>query len=276
MKKIFSLVLLVAVFMGADTAIARTGNTNVIKASAASNDKAAAEPNAKSAKPENRIYTTGEDTSSNNLNTPFYKAKKKRNINLQDVYVGLGGGYVAGKGGNKAPFSDGITLNTDFGTPLINKYLLLEISNNAGFMFSPNMNWFSNAFSLPKSNIRGVGMGFYEEFSTSLQVVIAGSRKLTLTAGPVGGLTMNNLPSMHLNGSLYFITVPISFCYGMKAKLFVGEHFYGFAQYSNTLANKLLAQASAPTSEISQMQRNIAVDFGVLNIGIGYALKPWW
>ena len=276
MKKIFSLLLLTGILIGNRTVVARTDNNIVAKAGTAPETKKATETATKPGAAEIKKIPSADSAAMSDPDAPFYKPKIKRPINIQDIYVGLGAGYVERKGSINAPFYNGAILNANYGIPLINKYLILEITNNADFMFSPNKDWFSKAFLLQKSDVKGVGFGFYEEFGTDLQVVIAGSKKVTFSAGPLAGVKLTMLPTMHINSSLYYLSAPVSFCYGLKTNLFIGEYFFCFAQYSNTLAHSLAAATSQASADFAVMPRNTPVDLGVVNAGVGYILKPWW
>ena len=295
MKKIFSLLLLVSALIGTARVHAETGNSKVVKKGTTSNEKGTTnnEKGAKETDPKKEADAKKETDPKNVLAEPntntscddsiftdpdvhLFTTPSTRPINIQDVYVGIGGGFLAGIGGINTPFKNGVTLNANLGVPLVDKYLLLEYNNNMDFTFSPNMDWFSKALSMPASNIRGVGVGFNEEFEVGLHVVIIGSRKFTFTAGPLFGGKFTVLPTMNLNNDNYYLSVPVSFCYGLKTNIFIGEHFYGYAQYSNTINNKVVAYQSQTQSDVFQLAQHIPADFGLLRVGIGYILKPWW
>jgi hypothetical protein len=277
MRKIFGLLLLTGLLLGSNIMVARTDYSTVVKAGTAPETKKGIETTTKPGAPENKMSPSADDSAAMaGPDAPFYKPIKKRLINIQDIYVGLGIGYTERKGSINAPFYRGATLNATYGIPLINKYLILEITNNADFMFSPNKDWFSKAFLLKKSDIKGVGSGFYNEFATGLQAVIVGSRKVTFSAGPLAGIQLTMLPAVRADNSLYYVSAPVSFCYGLKTNLFIGKHFYCFVQYSNTIARNIAAVTSQASADFSVMPRSTPVDLGMLNAGVGYILQPWW
>ena len=276
MKKFFSLLLLAGTCIGINTAFARGENNKATKPGITVNETSPGDADPKLVTAKNEKGIPSADSAFVDPDFHFYTPKKKRSINLQDIYVGVGIGYLEGKGRTNAPYNSGLSLSCNYGVPLLNKYLLFEFSNNADFLFAPNMDWFSNAMALRKSQIRGVGLSFNDEFSIGLNVVIVGTKKVTFTAGPVAGAKLTILPSTQLSGKSYYLSVPLLFCYGMKTNLFIGEHFYCYAQYSNTTTSSLISYTSQPGSEITQGVRHIPVDFGALRMGVGYVIKPWW
>ena len=282
MKKMFSLLLLVSALIATARVDAGTGNRKIIKRGTAKNEKGVKdtdpkkEIDPKTVLVDPKTNISCDDSISIDPDIQLFTPPSTRPVNLLDVFVGIGGGYVTGKEGINTPFKNGVTLNANFGIPLINKYLLLEYNNNADFMFSPNMDWFSKAFSMPKSTIRGVEMGFNDEFEVGLHVVIIGSRKFTITAGPMAGGKLTILPSMDINNTFYCLSVPVSVCYGLKTNFFIGEHFYCYAQYSNTTNRSMDAYHSQAQSDVFQAVQHIPVDFGLFRVGMGYILKPWW
>jgi hypothetical protein len=211
MKKIFCLYLIAVSFLVVNNLSAKTAKVKSLKKSGSIIEKVSKEPttmkipnpvkepiNVK--EPGNikvdenvKTNTIGEDSASN-ANAAFYKSHIKRFINLQDIYVGAGGGYIKSNETTNMPYSNGLFLNGNYGVCMIDKYLILEFNNNLEFMYNPNMNWYSKAFNLPKLLIKGVNMGFDEEFTMGVQVVVAGSRKATFTAGPYSRRTINYSP----------------------------------------------------------------------------------
>ncbi len=294
MKKIFSLFLFATSLLVINSLSAKTGKEKLVGKTGSLIEKASKEPvNTKepgvakepvnTKEPGNikvgesvKTNTIGADSSNNNTTAAFYKSHIKRFINLQDIYVGVGGGFIKSSETFNMPFSKGISLNGSYGVAMIDKYLILEFNNNLEFMFNPNMDWYSRAFTLPKSLIKGVNMGFDEEFDMGVHVVIAGSRKVTFTAGPVAGGRLTILPSMVYSHRLYYVSVPISVSYGLKTNLFVGDKFYCFAQYSNTLTTSMVSFASQASTDAPANEHRIPVNFGLLRLGVGYVLKPWW
>lgn len=272
----FYVPLIVLLLLAALSASARKGNDKDMKpagtTSAKSGTEAAPATKAASVLP---VASPG-DTTANNVTAPFYHPKKKRYINLQDLYVGVGGAMLHSAGGNNSPFHNGLSANGCYGIPLINKYLLLEFSNNFEFLFSADKNWYSNAYRLPESKLSSLALGFDDEFALDLQVVIAGSRKLSFSAGPLAGARLTDLPSMLYNSKLYHLSVPMSICYGLKADLFIGDRFYCYAQYSNILAGSLTSYTSQAGADDPQFEKKVPVDFGLIRVGVGYVLKPWW
>ncbi len=276
MKKIFSLSLIATILLGINAADARTGHNKDLSTLSANTAKTIAEAAPKSGSAKNLTSPGPGDTSGNNSPIHFYRPKKKRYINLEDVFVGVGGSYMQNAGSNNIPYHTGLGLNGCYGVPLINKYLLFEYNNNLEFLFSPDLNWYSNAFSLPKSKLPGLAWGVDDEFSIDLQVVIAGSRNLSFTAGPLAGARLTNLPSLEYNKRLYHVSVPISLSYGFKTNLFIGEKIYCYAQYSNIVAGNLTSYASQVAGDEQQYTKRMPVNFGSFRVGVGYVLKPWW
>jgi hypothetical protein len=289
MKKICSLLLIACTFSLTFAASAKNHNTKDAKDAKNAKD-AASEKGKKTGKTGGTDPVTGtvkgvgtspsEDTTGTDPALRFYNPKHKRLIDIPDVYVGVGGGLNGGQGGVKSPFYSGATINFSYGVPLYNKRLLLEINNNADFMFAPNKEWFAGAFALKPSVIHGVELGFNDELSMGLHIVIAGSRFMSLTAGPVGGGRMTNLPSMRLNGSQYYLAAPFSFCYGLKANLFIGNRFYCYAQYSNststTVGSYKISTTSNSTADYAQTVQRVPVNYGVFRVGAVLELQPWW
>ena len=267
--------MLPAALLGSGTAFARTAKGAAVKTGVTANDKTATDNSAKTVIPENKNPVTGDDSAATDPEFRFYKSKKLRPISLKDIFVSVGGGFLLPTGGSSAPYKKGITLNANYTVALMDKYLTLEFNNNADFMYAPDLNWFSKAYALPKSSTHNIGIGFNDEFTLGLQAVVVGSRKLTLTAGTLAGATLTNLPSKYVGEGLRFIFCPISLCYGLKTSLYIGDRFYCFGQYANTLTRKVVVAMSAPASDIPQ-QRQMPVDFGSVRIGVGYVIKPWW
>jgi hypothetical protein len=81
---------------------------------------------------------------------------------------------------------------------------------------------------------------------------------------------------MVYNRSLYYVSVPISFSYGLKTNLFIGNKFFCFAQYSNTLTTSMVSFASQQAIDAPQKVHQVPVNFGLIRLGVGYILKPWW
>ena len=289
MKKIYSLLLIACSLSFTIAASAKNHNTKDTK-----DTKDTKEPTTEKGKTTGKTGTTdpvtgtvkgvgtspAEDTAGTDPALRFYTPKHKRLINIPDVFAGVGGGFNAGQGGARSPFYSGADINFSYGVPLYNSRLLLEFNNNADFMFAPNKDWFAGAFALKASDIHGVALGFNDELSMGLHVVIAGSKFMSLTAGPVAGARMTNLPSMRFNGAEYYLTAPFSFCYGLKANLFIGNRFYCYAQYSNSTSTtvgsyKTSTTPNAPTDYNQTVQR-VPVDYGVLRVGAVLVLHPWW
>lgn len=293
MKRIFVCLAFAMVLSAYNNLHAKTGNEKVVAKSGTLLDKANREPgnsdpktmpepgktkgtlNPNLTKPADPI-NPADDSASNNPNSPFYKPHIKRNINLRDVYVGFGAGIITNNAGKDMPFNEGFSMNGNFGVTLIDKYLILELNNCLDFRFSPNKDWYSRAFSLPVSKLKGINLGFDDEFTVGLQVVIAGSRKVTFTAGPVAGGRMTVMPNMVYGQSLYYLATPISISYGLKTNLFIGNKFSWFAQYSNTLTTSLNAYTSQTSIEMPQRAHQIPVNFGLLRVGVEYVVGAWW
>ncbi len=291
MKRIIGCLVFTVIISAFNNLYAKTGNEKVVAKSGTLLDKVNRDPgspepkvepgktkipiNPSLAKPTEPV-TPADDSSSSDPNSPFYKPHIKRNINLKDIYVGLGAGIITNNAGKDMPFNEGFSINGNYGLCLIDKYLILELNNCLDFRFNPNKDWFSNAFTLPVSKLKGINLGFDDEFTVGLQVVVAGSRKVTFTAGPIAGGRMTIMPSMVYGQSLHYIATPISVSYGLKTNLFIGNKICWFAQYSNTLTTSLQSYASQTSIEFAQRSHQIPVNFGLLRVGVNYVIGAWW
>ena len=92
----------------------------------------------------------------------------------------------------------------------------------------------------------------------------------------MAGGKLTNLPSMKLDGMMYYVSAPISFCYGLKTNLYIGDHFYCYAQYSNSTTTNMVSYTSQIVTDYSQTVRHIPVDMGTIRVGAVLVLEPWW
>jgi hypothetical protein len=279
MKKIVTLLLLASVLAGTTSVTARTRNkvkTDAPKKDVTASEVVPAAPAKAKLNTAEKINTSRNDSAMHDYPISIiYTPKKKREINLQDVSVNLGVAYLQNENSINAPYKNGANITANYDVPLYNKYLLFEFSNNADFMFSPNKDWFSKAFVLQQSQLKGLGMGFSDEFTLGLHFVI-GSRNVTFTGGPQAGVKLAMLPSLNLGVSTYYLAVPVMFCYGFKANLFVDRNFYCYAQYSTASTSELIAARSQSQADATPIEQRVNVNFGVFRLGAGYIFKPWW
>ncbi len=293
MKRIIGCLVITVVLSAFNNLYAKKENEKVVTKHVALVDKVSREPgspepkatpepgrskiplNPNLAKPADPVIPA-DDSASSDPNSPFYKPHIKRNINLKDIYVGLGTGIITNNAGKDMPFNEGFSINGNYGVTMIDKYLILEINNCMDFRFNPNKDWFSTAFTLPVSKLKGINLGFDDEFTIGLQVVIAGSKKVTFTAGPIAGGRMTIMPSMVYGRSLYYVATPMSASYGLKTNLLIGNKICWFAQYSNTLTTSLQSYASQTSIEFAQQSHQIPVNFGLLRVGVNYVFGTWW
>lgn len=279
MKKIPCLILVTMLFIGMNTVYARevkNKNEKTEKKDPSKGDKKPGTTDPKTGTVKGKADVAGEDTTLGDPAFHFYTSKKKRPINLEEIYVGAAPGYLEGKGGSNTPFTNGASVNTCYGVSMLDKYLLLEFNSNTDLMLTPNKEWFGKTFSLQPSDMKKIGLGFSEEFSIGVHAVIVGSKNLTLTAGPLFGAKITNLPAAHANGNSYYFPVPLSFTYGFKTNVFIGKHVYCYAEYSNIFETSIIAYQSQPATDISPMVRHTPVNFGTVRGGIGYIFRPWW
>jgi hypothetical protein len=200
----------------------------------------------------------------------------KKHLNIYDNYMTIGISGDVALGGANAPYKHGITADYTGGYPIIHKHVILGYSLTSGAQFGPNLPWFGNVFSMPASQVQGVGMGLVEGLSFIPMSVIVNNRRLSLSVGPKIGFNFYYTPepSVSIGGAASFNDgSDVGLAYGLRANLFIGD-FGLFGEYS-TFSIK------SATAELNGVTYSTPVNRSVLRFGVAYRFDSnhrfgWW
>jgi hypothetical protein len=197
------------------------------------------------------------------------KTGKRHHHNLTDNYYSSGLGYGIGLGGDNAPYKSAFMLNVSDGIMLIHNKAVLDFSSSTGILLSPNKEWFAMALASPAVSAADISGGYSEVLTVGLSPVIINQKNIALTIGALAGVDFyfTGAGSSYATAS---IASKITFCYGVKSTLYLGENVMIYMQLQLNAAN---------TADISSdyiQSYTVPANYNILNMGISYKFDAWW
>ena len=203
--------------------------------------------------------------------------KRKRNhLNIYDNYMTIGISGDMALGGANAPYKHGITADYTGGYPIIHKHVILGYSLTSGCLFSPNLPWFGQVFSMPASQVQGVGFGLCEGLYFIPMAVLVNNRKLSLSVGPKIGFNFYYTPepTQSYGGAASFDDASdVGLAYGLRGNLFIGDLGL-FIDYST-------CSVKSVSAELAGVSYSTPVSHSMLRFGVAYRFDSnhrygWW
>jgi hypothetical protein len=197
------------------------------------------------------------------------KIGKRRHHNLTDNYYSSGLGYGIGLGGDNAPYKSAFMLNVSDGIMLMHNKAVLDFNSSTGILLSPNREWFAMALAAPSVIATQISGGYSEVLSVGLAPVIVNQKNIALTVGALAGVDFY-LPGSDYNYSAATIANKITFCYGVKSNLYLGEYVMIYMQLQVNVAN------TAEVSSDYNLGYTVPANYNILNMGLSYKFDAWW
>jgi len=202
------------------------------------------------------------------------KNRKKRYKNLDDNYYSSGIGYGAGLGGDKCPFKGAMNILVSDGIMVLHNKAVLDINSMTNLLLSPNNTWFFNALQLPAGSVANidVGTGFAEVFTIGFCPVLINNKDVALTVGGMAGIDFYLFPNTSFDSyTNTSISNKVTFCYGIKSNLYLGDHFMAYINLLLNTANSADVSSGSITGG-----GTVPANYNMLNIGIALKFDSWW
>jgi hypothetical protein len=200
-----------------------------------------------------------------------HKKKHKQRMSIDDNYGLFGIAYGVGLGGANAPYKSSISLNYSGNYPVAHDRIVLNVTIDGAFLFSPNKDWFGTVYNEPSSTVSGVGLGYSDCVYFAPMAVAVNKKKLALTVGPEIGVGYLYTPQTDesLQTSSTIATGAFGLFYGGKANLIVGESLAFSLEYTTSSIKSV-------DSDSAGFGQTFAMSTSMLKFGIGYRFERWW